>query len=229
MALWRWARTPLASTWVKCPWHEQGHWPRPARAVIYGCGSSLHTASTQGVGFRIVQNHAWRVVEPDLWVGLDPPAMFDDPDTGRHLSDTIFPKVYRGTYPDLPAYPNRAEPRARDIPFAHFADVVTADRDAIFANHGLEQKFMWTKNTMHLAIQVALWMGFTDIAFAAVDLQGHYAFPEIERKWTLAQIKKVNQLLQEEFRWFKWFIPEATRRGIRISCLSPQSRLMELL
>jgi len=226
MALWRWTPPPKPH-WVKCPWHKQGKWPRPARAVIYGSGQSLISAPVPEDAFRIVFNRAWQVVEPHLWVGLDRPAIFDSPN--GHLSATTFPKVYRGFFSSYPALPGDSTQLARDIPCAHFADTATGDRDEIFANHGLDQTFLWTENTMHFAIQIALWMGFRDLAFAGIDLHGRYFSREIQQRLTLRQIKASNQLLVEEFRWFKRFIPEANRRGIRISCLSPGSKLMELL
>lgn len=235
MALWTWD----GIRWRKAPWHE-GRWPRPQLAVVWGCGESLRTVMAPDGAFNIVQNHGWQLVHPDLWVGMDTPAMFSSPD-GEHNSAGDWPKVYRGVYAELPSgLPDGR--KARDIPLAHFADLAVGDRmsEDFFPNRGQEQKFMCGKardaqntgiSTMHVAIQVALWMGFKRLGFAGIDLNKatSYAFRDKSDKWTLKQIIKVNQLLNEEFRWFRWFVPAAVKRGIECVCLAPESRLKELM
>lgn len=204
-------------------------------AVVWGCASSLRTTPSPPDAFNVVQNHGWQVIRPDLWVGMDAPAMFGGNSAGE------WPKVYRHAYTELPSgLPDGR--KARDIDMAFFPDLMVGSRasDDFFPTSGIDQRFMIGPalnkqqtgiSTMHIAIQLALWMGFKRLGFAGIDLEKatDYAFPEHSRKWTLAQVRKVNQLLQEEYRWFKWFTPAAEKRGVTCVCLSPSSRLANLM
>lgn len=212
MALWTWTGT----SWAKCPWHSlsKGN----LKAVIYGSGESLKEVDKAPAGYmRIVQNWAVKEVEPHIWIGMDKPETF-----GRELMDTPFRKVFRGSYAGelVDGIP------AKEYPETYFIDVKQQDRGAVFHNRGLDCQFYWNKNTMQVAIHLALWMGFKHLAFAGVDLRGNYVDG---RELTAKEKADTERLLKEEFEWMKWFKMCSGFGNIKLENMSGKGRLNEII
>jgi len=212
MAIWTWTGT----RYEKCPWHKTNI--SHLKAMIYGCGTSLNTANVAPSGyFRIVQNKAYERVVPHVWVGLDTPDIFSKEHTA-----SAYRKVYRGNHglelvDGIPA---------REYPETYFADVVPLPKEEIFTQKGLNCQFVWQKNTLTVAIQLAIYMGFKTIGFTGIDLQGDYFD---NRTLTDAEQKKIDMLLAEEFEFMKWLCSAASLSGIALENHSPNSRLCEIM
>jgi hypothetical protein len=211
MAIWTWS----GLNWEKCPWHnlDKGN----LKAMIYGCGPSLNTAPKTPEGyFRIVQNMGFKSVEPHVWLGMDDPDFWD-----QDFFNSPFRKVLRGSFGGAEA---KGQP-VKDFPETYFIDVKAQSRDSVFLNRGLDCQFYWNKNTMQVAIHLALYMGFKTIAFAGIDLQGDYFD---KRELSDSKRAELNQLLKEEFTWLKWFAEVTEKTGITLENYSENSRLNEI-
>jgi hypothetical protein len=209
MGLWAWD----GEEWRKQCWCRD---ERPGRCVIYGSGPSLKTAPNIPGAFRLVQNHAARFVEPHLWVGLDDPALYD------YIAYAPFRRVYRGNYADnlVDGIP------ARRLPDSYFADVKEMSPISIFEQKGIDAAFMWNKNTLAFAVQMALWLGFRVVSFAGIDLKGAYADGR-----ELSEVDRLDceKLWDEQLAFMKWLAERASARQIRVTCLSPESRLATVM
>jgi hypothetical protein len=188
------------------------------KAVIYGSGKSLRNADKNPEGcMRIVQNWAFKEIEPHIWIGMDEPQTF-----GIELMNTPYRKVFRGNYAGLKV---NGIP-AKEYPETYFIDVKPQDRKSVFKNKGLDCQFYWNKNTMQVAIHLALWMGFKHLAFSGIDLKGHY---HDGRKLSPEKENEMKRLLNEEFEWLKWFWMCAVYSGIKLENMSKNSRLNEII
>ncbi len=111
-------------------------------------------------------NNAYPAVRPDIWVGMDDPACFE-----QALFHDPIPKVLRAGYRNA-QFHGRA---LRGMPGVCF---VEDDEKASFFGWGPEDVFEWSSNTMLTALQLAFWMGSRDIYFIGSDLSvadGDYA------------------------------------------------------
>jgi hypothetical protein len=114
----------------------------------------------------------------------------------------------------------------REYPGTYFIDVVPQERDALFNNKGLDAQFYWTKNTMVVALQMLMWMGFSHIGFSGIDLHGSYFDG---RELSLKFKADTELLLREEYEFMRWFVPEAQKRGMTLENHSSSSRLKDLM
>ena len=211
MALWSWS----GAEWDKALWHKLH---RPDRAVLYGCGPSLADADPIEKGaVRFVQNHAFRKVDPHIWIGMDKPDDF-----GADLLAVPCRKVFRGNYSMEPL----AGKLARDFGDVYFADVAEMPKSQIWFGRGPDIKFLWTKNTMTVALHMILWMGFREIVFSGIDLGGHYFD---NRELTGAQKAKLDQLFNEEYSFLQWFAETAKANDVRLINRSKTSRLADIM
>ena len=210
MALWRWS----GNKYEKVDWHCLA---AKLPATLFGGGSSLNDADLNAPGtFRFVQNRSWLKVEPHLWCGLENPEAH-----GKDLLDTPFRKVLRGNF----AQELVAGIPAREYPETYWADVETVPLENILLSRTADTKFIWQKNTMYFTLHMMVWMGYRDIRLAGIDLHGDY-FDKPD--FGLANKRLVGQLLQEQFKFFEWFAPAAASVGIKLTNLSPGSRLAKI-
>ena len=156
--LWRFN----GSVWATVDWHRVF---TPGTCIICGSGMGLTDYVPDPKNFHICINAAWKIVRPDIWVGMDSPAYF-----GKELMDQMFRKVLKGgSQEDLvdgfkvQSYPETYFPSDAEVPLEN----VMLDRRA-------EPTFVWQKNSFIPAIQLAVWMGFRRIGFAGVNLGGSH-------------------------------------------------------
>lgn len=214
MSLWRWS----GNKYEKVDWHcLASRMP----ATLFGSGQSLNDANLVAPGtVRFVQNRGWAKVDPHIWCGLDDPGLF-----GRELLDTPFRKVFRG---------NHAEHlvdgiRAREYPETYWADVEAMPLENILLSRTADTKFIWQKNTMYFTLHMMVWMGYRDIRLAGIDLHGHYYdLSDTLDTYSVANRKRIHQLMDEQFKFFQWFAPAAASVGIKLTNLSPGSRLAKI-
>ena len=208
MALWKWD----GYEYLKAAWHstETGN----LKAMIYGTGESLKEADKTPKGFmRFCINHAYKEVEPHIFIGMDDPTKF-----GRELLEMPFRKVFRGAYASILV----DGIAAREYPETYFADVQSDSRGTIFFNRGPDCNFFFSKKTMIVTLHLALYMGFKHIAFSGVDFGGDYFY---NQKLTPMEV----QTLNEEFEFMKWFAQYCVKAGITLENTSSKSRLKEIM
>ena len=211
MALWGWN----GAEYEKQPWHKLS---RPGRAVLYGCGSSLTEADVIEQGsVRFVQNHAFKKVEPHIWIGMDKPSFF-----GEELLDLPCRKIFRGPH----AGERIGDKLARDYGEVYWADISQTNKSHIWFERGLDTRFLWTNNTMTVALHIILWMGFKEIVFSGIELGGEYFD---DRKLSAADKDKIKKLFDLEFGFMTWFSCIAREQGIKLVNRSKTSRLAAIM
>lgn len=201
MALWSMA----GDGWVKAPMHGT---MRGAKCVICGCGPSLAEAEIPEDRYKIVLNDGYKTVKPDMWVALDKPDIF-----GMDIMERPCAKILRGGHQT-----ELVEGReARTFPNTFFGDLRDLPRECVFDHPHLDYLFVWQRQTMIFATQMAWYLGFGDVAFAGVDLRDGRHIP---KEFTEAEIKKNRLVWSQQTEYFKWWIPEALKRGIKVSSLA---------
>jgi len=207
MALWKWS----GHEWNKCPWHSAHN---PLTAVVCGTGESLNEHVRDDEKFYFVLNHGYQKVRPDVWVGLDKPALWAD----NGLLSKPFCKVLRGNMANDIVYGKEA----RLYPNTYWADIKALTLSDIFNQKGIDAVFHWSKNSMTMALQLAVWMGFKRIELVGVNLGGEsfnklYSKPE--------DVARQNQLYDEQVKFFQWFHKSAQIEGITVVSATLDSRL----
>jgi hypothetical protein len=211
MAIWTHTGTEV----VKVPWHRIG---RPDRAILYGCGPSLNEAQQKKIGTRFVQNHGYKVVRPDYWIGMDQPEAF-----GADLLTFSCPKIFRGNFSRKPLLGRETF----ELPNSFFMDVEPGDlRDVFQRQRDINTKFVWAKNTMVSALHLIIWMGFKDILFCGIDLQGPYFDNRELDGW---HEESVRTLLGQELQFLEQFAVTCRIAGIKLRNGSPKSKLAEFM
>jgi len=201
MALW----TMAENGWAKVPMHGT---MKGGKCVICGCGPSLATTAIPEDRYKIVLNDAYKTVEPDMWVALDEPSIF-----GPEIIKTSCVKVLRGGHQAELV----DEREAASFPGTFFADLKDLPRECVFDHPHLDYLFVWKKQTMIFATQLAWYLGFSDVAFAGVDLRDGRHVP---KEFTEDQLKKDRMVWAQQAEYFNWWVPEAMKRGITVSSLS---------
>jgi hypothetical protein len=206
VSLWKWDREDKHYKRLKMA----GALANRGRCVIYGCGPSLADAPVSDEDFRLVVNHAYRLVQPTLWLGLDEPRFFPDI---ASIGNCV--RVFRLNHAE---HDIGGGVTARELPDALFLGLKEQGRDVVWEPPHTRTIFYWGRSTLCSACHFAIWLGFTEIAFAGVDLgvsrfDGQPPDPTDQR------------MRQFEFDFLCWFKGHCDRRGIRLSCLSKISRL----
>ena len=211
MSLWGWN----GADFEKQGWHSL---QRRGRAVLYGCAPSLKDADKVEEGaMRFVQNHAYKEVDPHIWIGMDKPAFF-----GEELLDLPCRKIFRVTH-GKETVGGRNAYEWGDV---YFADIVVAPRSHIWFGRGIDTGFLWMSNTMTVALHIILWMGFKEIVFSGIELGGEYFD---DRKLSAADKDKIKKLFDLEFEFMTWFSCIAREQGIKLVNRSKTSRLAAIM
>jgi len=201
MALW----TMANDGWVKAPMHGI---MKSAKCVICGCGSSLKDAVIPDDRYKIVLNDAYETVKPDCWVALDKPEFFS-----LDIMEKPITKVLRGGHQKEKI----ADREASSFPATYFCDIREVPYQCVFDYPHLDYLFCWQSQTMILAVQLAWYLGFKDIAFAGVDLaDGRHN----DKAFTPEQIEKNRKVWSQQVTFFKWWIAEARKRDITVSSIT---------
>jgi len=183
------------------------------KAFLCGCGPSLNDIppNLQGPN-RIIaaMNTAYPKVRPDIWIGMDDPQCYDS----RILLEP-FPKYYRGGYQHRQALGKPLQ----DHPSTFFLDCAKGGsvREA-FTRTGEDDHFIWTKNTMAIAIHFLMWAGVSEINLVGCDMGGQEDYWH-GNKLTGAQRKINKQLYKEQVQMIRQFYTEGKRYDVSfISC-----------
>jgi len=114
-----------------------------------------------------------------------------------------------------------------EMPNSFFMDVEPGDlRDVFQRQRDIDTMFVCAKNTMVSALHLIIWMGFRDILFFGIDLQGPYFDNrELEHK----QEDSVRTLLGQELQFLEQFTVTCRIAGIKLRNGSPKSKLTEFM
>ena len=158
MAIWSYT-----DRWEKAPLYRKNH---DGIAVV--CGSSpwlLKDGSLQPHWFRIGVNNVHRVLPLDAWVGMDDPN-----DHGIDTAKLPCMKFYRGCFADT----RIGSVAVNLMPSTYFVDVKEGISPLPIENN---MSFLWLKSSIIVAIQMAMYMGYSRIILNGVDFEraGEYA------------------------------------------------------
>lgn len=172
MAIWSYT-----DKWEKSPLYRRNH---DGIAVV--CGSSpwmLKNEELQPHWLRIGVNNVHRVLPLDAWVGMDEPS--------KHGIDAaMLPcmKFYRGSFGE----DKIGSVTVNRLPNSYFVDIEEGISPLPLENN---MNFLWLRSSIIIAIQLAMYMGYSRIVLNGVDFEraGEYSDgstcenPELQQGW----------------------------------------------
>ena len=171
-------------------------------------GPSL-TDVTTGRGRKVFAiNTAYPKIKPDIWIGMDKVECYD-----RGLWGESFMKILRGNYGDM-KFQGKA---VRHHPNTYFASVAAQDK-SMFQLRQHDDKFVWHKHTLGVALHLMIWMGVKRIYFVGCDLGGALDYYD-DRKLT-PELRAYNRRLYgQQIEFLRKLTAEAKAHGVEfISC-----------
>jgi hypothetical protein len=159
-------------------------------------------------------NSSYPRLRPDIWIGMDDSGCFE-----QSLFSEPFPKIMREGFKDstINGRPLRGMSR---VMFADVSKCCTS-----FFDWGEGDKFQWTSNTMHTALQIALWMGSRDIYLVGCDLSlddGDYA----DGNYLTGEQRKRNaRCYAHSVEFLRKVHAAGAEKGYEITSCSPTSKL----
>jgi hypothetical protein len=160
--------------------------------------------------FTIGINTSYPHIKPNLWIGMDKPECYD-PD----LWWEPFNKICRGNYfeEEIGGF------KIKNLANTFFADLApNNDPEFIFKSRQHDIKFLWKKNTLTVALHMAVWMGAKRIFLLGCDLGGPSDYYD-NRVLTPEQKKHNRILYKEQKKYLRSFYKIASKYNIElISC-----------
>ena len=207
MAIWS-----FTDKWEKSPLYRKNH---DGIAVVCGTSPWL-TSDILESWFRIGVNTAYKKLPLHAWVGMDKPEQ-----NGPEPARLPHAKFYRGGFSDLRigSVPVKLLPNSHFIDVSESAQPFPIEKDATF---------VWLRSGIIVAIQLAMYMGYSRIVLNGVDFEdagkyadgGTCANPELQQKWYDEIAEAVKSIAETGKEWgFQFY---STRRN-RLNLPSPYS------
>lgn len=180
-------------------------------------GPSLRYAGDiRGAGRTIYAlNTAYPKIKPDVWIGLDRAACFDDA-----LWCEAFPKICRKIDGDTT--------KKRYHPNVMFVDLENKDPAKMFICREDSSRFVWNGNSLIFALHYMIWKGHKKIHFVGCDMGGYRDYCD-DRILTSEQRASNRKLYQEQVETLRRLTPLAKRNGIDFVSCTPDSPLNRFL
>jgi len=195
-------------------------------ADAYLCcpGPSLKNVNPQsfkvpGV-FTFGINTSYPHIKPDVWVGMDTPLCYE-----RSLWWEPFIKIVRGGFQNqrCNAYP------IKDCPQTYFADCTPCkDPSTMLDKRAHDTIFIWTGNTLAIALHIMIWMGAKYIFLVGTDFGGDKDYYD-DRVLTDEQREYNRKLYKQQVLFLKSFAKDAARYNIKITSCTPDSPINRFL
>ena len=164
--------------------------------------------------FTIGLNTTYPHIKPDLWVGMDKPDCYDP-----KIWWESFNKICRGSYSSEIFHGHEL----KNMPNTFFADVKKPKEESeLFKLRGHDINFVWEKNTLAVALHIAVWMGARKIHLVGCDLGGTRDYYD-GRVLTGEQRKHNQNLYLYQRKYLRRFHENAKEYGIELISCSEQS------
>lgn len=202
MAIWSYT-----DRWEKAPLYRKNH---DGIAVVCGTSPWLQTDLPEE-WFRIGVNGTYKVMPIDAWVGMDEPESH-----GVETAAAPRMKFYRGTFSEM----RIGSIPVKLLPNSYFIDV---DEKAQPLPVIKDEMFLWLSSGIIVAIQLAMYMGYSRIVLSGVDFEnaGEYidgsvcANPAMQQGWYDGLANAVTSIAETAKAWgFQFYSTRENRLGL---------------
>jgi hypothetical protein len=184
--------------------------------------AEVNTVTLQGKGRMIFAiNTAYPKVKPDVWMGLDNIACYN-----QNILYEPFMKIFRGSYYDTMMFNDIP---VRNFPNAFWASVKEPEAGKTMFNYRQhDSPFVWHKNTLAVMIHYMIWLGFKNIYLIGCDMGGDKDYWD-DRTLTDFQRKYNRKLYTEQVNFIRKLAIEGEKHGVAFYSCTPGSPLNEFL